>query len=327
MKNPKSQYFERVRLYRNLRSLILSILTLGTVIAFLYYLYINAEKFLELINISSKSVISLAIITLISIFINGLINTLLFRGLGVLVPVQDGFLLAAASTLANQLPISGGMISRGYYLKRRYNLSYAKFISASLALFVCFVSVNGLIGILVLLYWKVLKTVVISPYLWIGFIAMTASVLLFWLPLSRMKIPARLRIWAAQAVDGWMVLGENPVIGLNLIALQTITLLLLAARYWLSFHMLSQDVGIGDVTLFSSAAVLTQLVSIAPGGLGITEAIVGTVASALGFDMGVSVVAVSLDRLVSTAVVLIVGGISTFILGNKLLARPQNPEA
>lgn len=327
MKNSSNQNFEKVRPYRNLRLLILLILTLGIVIAFLYYLYINAEKFLELINISSKGVVSLAIITLISMVVNGLIITLLFRGLDALVSPQDGFLLAAASTLANQLPISGGMISRGYYLKQIHNLSYTKFISASLALFVCFVSVNGLIGILVLLYWWVLKGKITSPYLWFGFIAMAASVLLFWLPLYRMKIPARLRIWVVQAVDGWMILGKNPITGLKLIALQTTMMILLAVRYWLSFRMLSQDVSIGDVILFSSAAVLTQLISIAPGGLGITESIVGAVASALGFDLGVSVVAVSLDRLIATAVVLIIGGISTFLLGNKLLARPQNPEA
>jgi uncharacterized protein (TIRG00374 family) len=99
-------------------------------------------------------------------------------------------------------------------------------------------------------------------------------------------------------------------------------MLILAYRYWLAFHMLSQDVSFGDVILFASASVLTQLISFAPGGLGITETIVGFVASTLGFELSVSVVAVALDRLVSTSVILLAGGISTIMLGRKIPEIP-----
>jgi len=41
-------------------------------------------------------------------------------------------------------------------------------------------------------------------------------------------------------------------------------------------------------------------------------------AAALGFDKGKSVVAVGLDRLVATATILLIGGISTIILGKQI---------
>ena len=50
--------------------------------------------------------------------------------------------------------------------------------------------------------------------------------------------------------------------------------------------------------MFASAALLSLLVSFAPGGLGVTEALVVAIASTLGFDIGVSVVALGLVRLV-----------------------------
>ena len=86
--------------------------------------------------------------------------------------------------------------------------------------------------------------------------------------------------------------------------------------------MLSQNVTFGDVMLFSAASILTQLVSIAPGGLGVREAIVGAVASALGFDMGMSLVAVGLDRLISTLAILLIGGLSAIILGKQISDLP-----
>lgn len=94
--------------------------------------------------------------------------------------------------------------------------------------------------------------------------------------------------------------------------------MLLAIRYWLAFQMVSQNITIGDAILFSSATILTQLVSIAPGGLGVREAIVGIIATTLGFDTTVSVIAVGIDRLISTIPILILGGLSAVILGKQI---------
>jgi len=306
-----------------LRSLILSVVSLGIVSAFVYYLYLNADRFSELLQVSFAGILALLLLTLATMLINGFINVAMFWGLGVKISHRDGFVLAAASTFANQLPISGGMIARGVYLKNKHNLSYAKFISASLAIFVCFIAVNGFIGLVILLYRMAFAGNPVSPFLLLGFGAMAACIIVFWIPLDFFRVPERFRNRITQAVDGWMFVGKYPALVLNLVGLQTASMILLAARYYVAFHMLSQNVSMSDVALFSSAAVLTQLVSIAPGGLGVTESIVAAVASALGFDMGVSVVAVGLDRLVSTIAILIVGGIDTVILGKQLADIPE----
>jgi len=81
--------------------------------------------------------------------------------------------------------------------------------------------------------------------------------------------------------------------------------------------MFSQNVTMSQTLLFASAFILTQLVSVAPGGFGVRQAIVTAVATTLGFDPGVSLVAVGLDRLVIT-IVIITGWISTIILGKHI---------
>lgn len=300
------------------RSVIFLIISLSLIFAFVYYLYVNADKYQNLLRMSPLSVIFLVALSLVFMFVNGIVNVNLFQSLGAKVYMKDGFLLTAASSLANQLPILGGIISKAYYLKRRHNLSYSKFASAMLALFFCFVAVNGLIGSAVLLYWMVFKNMDVPVFLFVGFLAMVSFILVFWLPIDRIRLSEKILKSLSQALEGWSIIGKNPVLMLKLIGLQITLMLLLATRYWLTFHMLSQNITLSQAILFSSASILTQLVSIAPGGLGVREMIVGGVASALGFDMGVSVVAVGLDSLVATLIVVLVGGISTIILGKQI---------
>ncbi len=234
----------------------------------------------------------------------------------------DGFLITAASTLANQLPIPGGIMSKGYYLKRRYDLSYTKFATSTVATFFCYFSVNGLIGVVALLYWRIVQGGEVPSVLFAAFGGMTASILVFWLPLERIRIPEKLRQLTHQAVDGWTTIGRARGLLSQLTVLQAGLVVLLSLRYWIAFHMLSQDVTLSQTLLFASASILTQLVSIAPGGLGVREAIVAATATVLGFDAATSIVAVSLDRLVITIMIVLTGWISIVILGKQIADAP-----
>jgi uncharacterized membrane protein YbhN (UPF0104 family) len=312
--------------YKRMRFVLQIVISLGILVAFLYYLYNNSDKYLELLNISKTGVSILFLLSLTFPLLNSMQNTYLYQGLGLTeFTHRDGFLITAASTLANQLPVPGGIVSRGYYLKHNHNLSYAKYASSTAALFFCYLSINGLIGVAVLLYWIFIYRIAVPSILLIAFITMVIGILVFWLPLERIRIPEKLRRWTDQAVDGWVAIGRDPALLFKLIYLQTALVILLALRYWIVFHMLSQTVTMGQTLLFASASILTQLVSIAPGGLGVREAIVASVASVLGFDAGVSVVAIGLDRLVMTVMIVLTGWVSTVILGNQISDIPKEP--
>lgn len=308
-----------------IRSIFLSLFTVGVITAFIYYLYANSDKYLNLLRLSPVFVILLLLLAFTSPFLNGAINTYMFRSLGANLSQREGFLLAAVSTLANQLPVSGGVVTKGVYLKHKYDISYAKYLSSMFALFFCTIAVYGLLGLTILLEWALFKNFTAPALLWIGFGGMASALIVFWLPLERLPIPDFLRKWVQQALEGWSLISKNPLLILKLLGIQTTMMTLLAIRYWLAFHMLSQNVTISQVLLFSSATILTNLVSFAPGGLGVREAIVGGIALSLGFDPGISVVAVGLDRLVSTVMILAVGWASTVILGREFSRGPSKP--
>jgi uncharacterized membrane protein YbhN (UPF0104 family) len=310
---------------RHRRVILLSLATLAIVAGVVYYLYANADKYLRLLRVSFTGVLALAALSLAFLVMNGLINTYMFRGLGAKLSHREGFLLASAATLANQLPLPGGIVTRGIYLKHKHSISYSKYLSAQLALFVCTVAIDGLVGLSLLLDWQFIEGARLSPLLISAFAAMSAFILVFWLPFGRMRMPAAIHNWTNEALEGWMIFSKNPALLLRLLGLQMGMVILLAMRYWLAFHMLSQASTAGQALLFSTASVLTQLITFAPGGLGVREAIVGALASALGFELTVSVAAVELDRLVATLTIVIVGWISAVLLGRHISEATTKP--
>jgi uncharacterized membrane protein YbhN (UPF0104 family) len=308
---------------KRFRSIILTILSVLLVVGFVYYLYVNADRYLGLLNVSATGVAMLFLLSLAFPWLNGIQNTLLYRSLGTVeFSHWDGFHLSATSSLANQLPLPGGIVSKGYYLKRKYNLSYTMYSSSTLALFVCYLSLNGVVGLAILAYWVFILQVTVSLSLWVGFGLLAVFVLVFWLPLDRMVLPAGINDRFQRALEGWFHISHHPWMALRIMAVQTIMIFFLAVRYWIAFRMLSQNVNLAQVLLMSNASVLTQMVSLAPGGLGVREVIVASVASIIGFDPAISVVAVGLDRLVSTVVKFLVGGISLVFLGDKIAEIP-----
>ena len=308
---------------RSWKSCIPYILSLTVLLAFFIYLCHSADRYRHLLDLSIGSLLSLLGLALTLPLTNGLINYLLYRGLGVLVTLNESIGLAAVNTLANQLPFAGGMVAKGVYLKQRYELAYTRFVSATLALYVCFVAVNGAIGVIVSAYLAIVGDTSMPLMLILGFSGMAASILLLWFPVEVSFVPDRWRQRLTPMVSGWRLLGEKWLLLGQLVGLQCVMMLTFAARLWVAFHALSQDVSLLQCAVLSAATILTRLVSIAPGGLGIREGIVVGVASVMGFDPGISVVAVGIERLIATLVIIVVGTVYTYILSRKV-ARPSH---
>jgi uncharacterized membrane protein YbhN (UPF0104 family) len=300
------------------RFILLSLLSLVIIAGLVFYLYVHADKYLELLRLSAGGVAMLLLLSLAFPFFNGLINTYMFQSLGAPLSFREGFFLAGTATLANQLPIPGGIVARGVYLKYKHGLSYTAYFSAALALFLGMVVVNGLVGVGVLLYLFIARRETVSIFLLSGFAAMAASSFVFIIPVSRLKIPQSAHKWIDQALQGWALISLDHILLFKLLGMGTVEMFLLAARYWVAFGMFSQDITASQAVLLSAATILTQLISLAPGGLGVREIIVGSVASALGFDVTVSVAAVELDRLISTLMIVLIGWISAIALGRQI---------
>ncbi len=309
-------------MYGRLKNFVPYLLSIFAIVVVVWHLFQNVDQFRKLLQFSFGSLVLQVVLMFLFTIIHGLNNYLFFRGLNVPISQNEGIGLAAINMLANQLPFMGGVIAKGVYLKQRYKLSYTSYFSATMALYNCFLVANGFVGVSVLLYWRLVDRIKIIPWLFAVFAIMTATFLLYWLPFDNHIFPKKIRRQLASLAEGWQLLAKNRTLIIKLMTIQVMLLFIFAWRFLIAFRMLSQEVRISQCLLFAAATIVISLVNITPGGLGIREVIVGGIASLLGFDTGVSVIAVGIDRLVSTLVIFIMGAIYSFILGSNLTS-PQ----
>ncbi len=182
------------------------------------------------------------------------------------------------------------------YLKQRHRLSYDRYLSATVALYFLFMAANGIAGLLALFFLG-LTGAWPSVYLFLGFSGLCLSVLVFILPLARL-IPRRWRYPLRSARLGWGFITNSPAAVGLIIVLKLAGTGFIAGRLWILFAVFSQDIGFAPCVVFAAGAMLTRLVSITPGALGVREAIVGGLSAALGFPFGLAVIVTVMDRLV-----------------------------
>jgi uncharacterized protein (TIRG00374 family) len=162
----------------------------------------------------------------------------------------------------------------------------------------------GLIGLLLI---NIIQSKQIPLIIIIGFGLMAGTITILWIPLKLGFLPDKWQTQMNLFNDGWQIFRNNRILLLKLVTIQIVSVFTMAIRFWIGFRFLSLEISFLDGILFASATILTRLVSIAPGGLGIREAIIAIVGAFIGYDPGVSAVAVGIDRLVNSTIIIILG--------------------
>jgi uncharacterized protein (TIRG00374 family) len=310
--------------WKKIKKLLPYLIIVLVLIFYVLYIQQNLERFHRLFNFSLKSIGLLLILILLSITSRGTINYLLYHKLGIPISYFRSFGLAIINTLGNMLPFSGGLLAKGVYLKEKHKLAYTTFLSATVSLFFGFIAVNGLIGLSVLFYLFISQDISPSILLISAFATMLTSIGIQWIKIDHRILPEKWKEYLNQILNGWQIFRRDIGIFLKLIGLQALSTLLTAGRFWVAFRMLSQDISFSQCLLFSAATILTQLISIAPGGLGIREGIVAGIAGISGIDPGLSAVAVGIDRLVSTTLIVALGSLFSYTLSRDVLEETEN---
>ena len=101
---------------------------------------------------------------------------------------------------------------------------------------------------------------------------------------------------------------------------QTGILVASAGGLAIAFDMGESEVGFGACVVFTAAAMLTRLVSITPGAIGIREFLIGALAYLTGFELRDAVIASTATRTVEIAVVFALGGLFTRRISNEVIS-------
>lgn len=294
------------------------IVIITVVLLFAYYIYNNISRLHYLFNFSPSSLLLIIALSIIIIFSRGITNCIIYSLFSLRLSIIEGAGVAIINNLGNLLPFSGGLFAKGIYLKKRHNLAFGHYFPATATLLVTFLGINGLMGMLSLAYLTHGFQEHTPSILLITFGLMLFGILTLWIPFPTTIFPSKWQELLKNIKEGWQGLGKDKTTFLLICLLQIISVSALAARLYLIFQMFSLGVGYLHCLLFTAATIITRFVTIAPGGIGAREAIVGGIAHLLGLQFGISALVVMVDRIFAILVCFLLAFIYS-LLGMQLL--------
>lgn len=256
--------------------------------------------------------LAIAALTVATLALRGIANRVLFARLGIDASTGDWFRLVTVSSFTNYLPLSAGMVAKAFFLKRVHLLPYGAFALGQLALLLVIISTNGAVGLATV---GVAFPEQLTGIVGVGFALMLLAGALLFLPAPLLdRLPERFRSGAVESMPklrrAW------PAVA----GLQLGILLASAGALAIAFDMGAADVGFAPCVVFTAASMLTRLLAITPGAIGIREFLIGGLAYLTGFELRDAVIASTATRTVEIAVVFALGGLYTRRLSSQVIS-------
>jgi uncharacterized membrane protein YbhN (UPF0104 family) len=166
----------------------------------------------------------------------------------------------------------------------------------------------------------------VMAMLWVIFIAMSiVPVALWWLACQTDELPENRFGRAGRLFLGaFSTLRRQPRALFSVLMLTICQLLLLGGRLSIGFDAMYHPVSIKELILLAPAATLFSFLTIAPGDLGLREAVIGLLSMAIGYQFNIGVFATALDSAITLGCAALLGLPSTFWVLRKLHRPKEN---
>ena len=242
---------------------------------------------------------------------------LMVRKLGYGLSFLNSWHIFAVIQAANHVIPKGGTFSGGYYMSKKYDISFHAYIAFVVPYVVIMVLASGIAGFLFTLGFIVSGfdvNVVILVFFGLvifstaGFIGIAS----IHTPLNR--FPKIIR----NVISSWKEIYSDYLLVMIMTILEIFYFISCSVRFMVAVTMFS-----GKVNFLESFVVVTignflrVAAAIVPGGLGVAEIASGWTAGILGRDAGLSGVSAGLDRLFYVGLLVIFGGIGFLTLSGR----------
>jgi hypothetical protein len=300
------------------RGALVALLTLCALAVLGIFLIRNRDYIALHYALRPEAFVAIAALVVATLALRGLAHRALFGRMGISASAFDWFRLVTVSSFTNYLPLSAGMVAKAFFLKRVHELPYRTFAVGQVALLVVIMSTNGAVGLATL---ALEFPEHVSGIVGVGFAVMTAAAALMFLPTAAaQRLSRRWLAWEADTALGIRL--AWPAVALFQVGI----LLATAATLRIAFGLGSSQVGFAACVVFAGASMLTRLVSITPGAIGIREFLVGGLAHLTGFSLRDAVIASTAVRTVEIAVIFALGGIFTHHFSSRVISSYEDRE-
>ncbi len=254
------------------------------------------------------------------------IFSLCLRAVNIHLPHKVSFIYTSMNTFFNTLvPLKGGIVVRGLYLKRHHDIPWSKYFYSvfaaqvaqlgfilvlTVALYNSSPEMRDIVNVSLFEFKKRASSITgATTYLWSALLVSFALVATFFNALARKfvgKLWSGLKFWLAQpSLIFWLLL--------------CIALLNLATclRLWVSFSAAGHSLSFSQLAFIYCAIALGLSWNLTPGNIGVREAAIVSLSSLMGIDIQHSLLAAVVDRSSSLLVTGIVGGTTSYVVASQ----------
>ncbi|MBM3234022.1 flippase-like domain-containing protein [Candidatus Pacearchaeota archaeon] len=303
---------------KSIKQLISAIILIAIIALFIFYIYKHISDFKTLFNVALSHIwllIIVAIITLISLYLNGYLLDTLMKPFGLKLKFKESFGLAIITNFYNMItPFRGGMAARAIYLKKKHKFPYINFLAILSAIYVIIFLIAAIAGLLsmafIWLYYGLFNLIIFLLFLAV-FIFLLAIIIF------SPKIKERKNIWLnrfIKVINGWHLIKNNKKVIFTTAIIAIIQLILGAIILIISYHIFGIEISFFKALFISSIGSLSILIAITPGNLGIGDAIFVFSAAIIGISLTEAIAATILSRAVGLIIIFILGPIFSYIL-------------
>lgn len=291
------------------------IVIISIVLAF-YFLGSTDELINALIKIGIVEVLILVFLVIVSIFLSGIKILVILRIFNLNLSLIESASLGAVNTLWNYLPLAGGMVVRGAYLKRRYKFPWTNFIATVLASYFISLLAFGLFGLVVTLLFIDEKKEIFSG-IFVVLIFTAIGILLAKNVLKRLNLKF-INENLEKATLGLTLLYKNRSIFFIFIFVDILIISLDSSRLYLVSVFSGQQISFPTALLVTPLTILVSLFNITPGGLVIRESLISITTAQLNYSIITGIIIATIDRAAVLIAVFITGILGSLYLNKKM---------
>ncbi len=306
---------------KNLKTAASIGIMLSLIVLFILYLNKHFADFEQLASAGISNIWFIAVLFLLivgNLFLNGKMLKYLLLPFGIKLKELESFAISVITSFYNLItPFRGGAGARAFYLNKKHNFSYTHFLSTLSAVYILAFLVGsfaGLASIFFIWFYYGLFNIYI-------FILLTGiSSFLLFVIIFPFKLKKRKNKWLnrfVNVINGWHLIRNNKKIVSAALANSIVQLIFGAIIIIITYSIFNIDIGVSKATFIAAISVISLLVSITPGNIGIGDAIDVFSANIIGIDVTGAISATVLKRAILLLVLFILGPIFSFILFKK----------
>ena len=302
-------------------------LTLTTILLFgVWYVSVNYEKFATGARFTAGNISLLAGLCMLTLLFESVRMKFQVRKLGHRISLLDAWHIFTVLQATNHIVLKAGTFSAGYYMSKKYRISFHAYCAFVITYVVIMVLASGVFGLCVSIVYILLGTgtSLLLPLFFVAIIVTCAAVI----SLATVNIPVRrLPHFMQRVIKAWREIYSDYNLILTMVVIEMFYFLTCSLRFLVAVSMFSVDMSFLDAVVVVTVGNFLRIASIVPGGLGIAEVASGWTAAVVGNDAGIAGLSAGLDRLIYVVLLMVFGGVGFLTLsGRSEFHKPKEEE-